>query len=313
MSDHLGTFLQQLQRLTGLEICLYDLTYFTQDVPELRVRREQRVHCSAYCELVKSSPAAWKQCSQTEHWRIKQAGTRQRGFIHTCHAGVTELVLPLRSGNRVIGALFLGQAFALPAAGLARILRRLGRQFALPVSRLTRMAAAQPRTTPAGLRRFEPVLRLVKLFIERTLELRNLREGFSAPEPSSSAPVTADNATVPLFFLADIQPDSPQIQRAVRWVAASYWKNPTQAGAAREAGLSPSQFSRRFRAETGQTFRAFLARARTEAAAYLLKRTGLNVSEVAARVGYENATSLQRAFKRRKGFSPRVFIRRQAL
>ncbi|MBI3877260.1 MAG: helix-turn-helix domain-containing protein [Verrucomicrobia bacterium] len=316
MPDSLDFFLAELKKLTGLEVCLYDLTYFTKDAPELRVSRERRTHCSPYCELVKSSKAAWQKCVQTEHWRAAQAARRKGAFLHTCHAGVTELILPIQAGNRLLGALYLGQAFTLSPGQIARVAGKLARQFGLPAARLTALAATQPQVTASRLRGFEPMLRLLKVFIEHTEELLSLREHVTACDPAAKAAkdvATADIASVPLFFLAQIRPPSAQIRRAVEWVSQSYWKNPKQSGAAREAGLSLSQFSRRFRVETGMTFRAFLTRTRIEAAAFLLKRTGLNVSEVAARVGYENTTSLQRAFKRGKGCPPRVYLRRQAL
>jgi len=312
----LQQFLDEVSRLTGLEICLYDLNYFTREAPELRVRQERRIHASPYCVLVKSNDQAWQKCIQTEHWRAQKSMGLKRALIHTCHAGVTELILPLRSGRKLIGSLYLGQTITVSPSELEKIIADLHRKYHFEPAREDFRSTAEllPHRSETELRKYEPLLGCVQAFIERTEELINLRASLAGGERNSETPegkITMER--VPVFFLNELKPPSAQIRQAVGLIAANYWKEFGQERVAREVGLSFSQFSRRFHGETGMSFRTCLMRSRIEAACYLLKRSHYNVSQIAALIGYENASSFQRTFRRVKGVTPHVYIRRQSL
>jgi AraC-like DNA-binding protein/ligand-binding sensor protein len=312
----LQSLLEELARITGLETCLYDLNYFTRDAPQLNVDVKQRIHASPLCMAVKSSPDAWKKCIETEHHRSALAARLDRPILHTCHAGLTDLILPIKSGGRQIGAFFFGQLLTQPKAQQQRTLRRLSQKYHLALSKLTTAAASHVCAPKSTLTRYSALLQCVREYIEQAEELLALRResGMQAngEEPiSPDAPVAIEK--IPIFFLRDLRPPSEQISAALRLMGEGYWKSVTQAQVARSVGLSLSQFSRRFRQETGMTFRHCLMRVRVDAASYLLKRSSLNVSQIASHVGYDNFSSLQRAFRKVKNMTPGNFIRRQAL
>jgi len=83
---------------------------------------------------------------------------------------------------------------------------------------------------------------------------------------------------------------------------------PDQARVARSLGLSARTLQRRLR-EEGTTFAAVLADLRHDLAQPLLLDGQLAVSEVAFLIGYEDAGSFHRAFRRRTGVSPRAYRR----
>lgn len=74
-------------------------------------------------------------------------------------------------------------------------------------------------------------------------------------------------------------------------------------------GLSPVQFTRRFRAAFRQTPSAYLIALRLRHAADLLLSTDLTLEEIAARCGYENGFYLSRLFKRHMRVSPSEYRR----
>lgn len=81
---------------------------------------------------------------------------------------------------------------------------------------------------------------------------------------------------------------------------------------ARTAGLGQSRFHALFRATTGQSPKqAQLTRLFDEAAERLVK-TALPVSEIAYGLGYQNASSFNRQFKRRFGLTPSEFRARRS-
>src|SRR6266508_3800257 len=78
---------------------------------------------------------------------------------------------------------------------------------------------------------------------------------------------------------------------------------------ARNAGVSPRTFARRFRAETGTTPLQWILAQRVLLARQLLEQTDLPVESVAHACGFSTATHLRRHFTRATGTTPTAYRR----
>ncbi len=99
----------------------------------------------------------------------------------------------------------------------------------------------------------------------------------------------------------------PQVEKAVALIrdqAARPW---TLQVLAREAGMSRTAFTVRFRAVTGESPMRHLAKVRLGQAAGYLATAGLSTDAIARRVGYASNASLSKAFKREFGVSPGAY------
>ncbi|MEL7975245.1 helix-turn-helix transcriptional regulator [Isoptericola sp. F-RaC21] len=76
---------------------------------------------------------------------------------------------------------------------------------------------------------------------------------------------------------------------------------------AERLGVSPSTLARRFKAETGATVAAYVARQRSERAARLLATTVRPVHDVALVVGYEDANYFVKVFRAAYGMTPTAY------
>jgi transcriptional regulator GlxA family with amidase domain len=76
---------------------------------------------------------------------------------------------------------------------------------------------------------------------------------------------------------------------------------------AKEVGISPRHFKRRFKQATGETPIRYLQRVRIEAARKKLEFGKAPVTDITWQVGYEDASSFRRLFKRHTGLSPRAY------
>lgn len=76
---------------------------------------------------------------------------------------------------------------------------------------------------------------------------------------------------------------------------------------AERLGVSASTLARRFKAETGMTVAAYVARQRAERAARLLATTAQPVHDIAQFVGYDDANYFVKVFRAAHGISPTAY------
>jgi transcriptional regulator GlxA family with amidase domain len=79
---------------------------------------------------------------------------------------------------------------------------------------------------------------------------------------------------------------------------------------ARQVGISPRHFKRRFKQAIGETPLGYLQRVRIEAAKIKLERSKAPVSDITCQIGYADSSSFCRLFKKTTGLSPRDYRER---
>ena len=81
------------------------------------------------------------------------------------------------------------------------------------------------------------------------------------------------------------------------------------AALARIAHVSPTHFTRTFRATFGETPHRYLQRRRVERAMFLLRESGHSVTEICFQVGFGSLGTFSRTFRAVVGVSPRAYRR----
>ncbi|MEU4216122.1 AraC family transcriptional regulator [Actinoplanes sp. NPDC026623] len=84
------------------------------------------------------------------------------------------------------------------------------------------------------------------------------------------------------------------------------------AALARIAHVSPAHFTRTFRATFGETPHRYLQRRRVERAMFLLRETGVSVTDICFQVGFGSPGTFSRTFHDIVGVSPRAYRRQSA-
>ena len=100
---------------------------------------------------------------------------------------------------------------------------------------------------------------------------------------------------------------SPPIVDVQRWLSDNLVDDLSVDSLAARAAMSPRNFARAFRRETGTTPAVYVEQVRVEAARRLLETTDRTVSAVAHDVGIRHAETLHRAFRRRVGTTPDLY------
>lgn len=97
------------------------------------------------------------------------------------------------------------------------------------------------------------------------------------------------------------------IERVQRWAVEHPGADLGTTALATRAGMSPRNFTRIFRQETGLTLAEFVERLRIDTARRLLEETSLPLATVARASGLGTAASARRAFLRRLGITMRQY------
>jgi len=111
--------------------------------------------------------------------------------------------------------------------------------------------------------------------------------------------------------LLELEPKSDRIQSALAYAKRNLDKPLTVRQLAEAAHLSPRQFSRAFRAETGQSPAKAVESLRVEAARLMMEQSRHSIDVIARQTGFAGSDRMRRAFLRALGQPPQV-IRRNA-
>jgi len=111
--------------------------------------------------------------------------------------------------------------------------------------------------------------------------------------------------------LLELEPKSDRIQSALAYARQNLHTPLSVDQLAEAAHLSPRQFSRAFRSETGQSPAKAVENLRVEAARLMMEQGRLSIDVVARETGFADRDRMRRAFLRAFGQPPQV-IRRSA-
>jgi len=111
-------------------------------------------------------------------------------------------------------------------------------------------------------------------------------------------------------FLPDLRHGDRVIRALQDWMEAGVGEDLSIRRLAERSNLSERTFLRRFRRATGFTPNAYVQELRIEKAKGLLERTREPVQQIAWKVGYQDLSAFNRAFRQIAGLTPGEFRRR---
>jgi transcriptional regulator GlxA family with amidase domain len=111
-------------------------------------------------------------------------------------------------------------------------------------------------------------------------------------------------------MIQNVKHGDATIEGAQQWIAMNYDKPDVVGGLVRQCGLPKRTFDRRFRTATGYSPLAYIQALRIEEAKQLLETTNIAVETIGREVGYEDAGSFRRLFRRLAGIGPAEYRRK---
>lgn len=249
------------------------LGFYTAGGRELRVG-EARSNCR-YCHLLQTRLGYRETCIRLDRQRQEEARNLQTGLLsYCCHGGMIDAVMPVRLSGRLIGFVMIGQ-FRTATSPPASVLRKA--KAARAVGRLLDAFGEAPRFSP---KQVGHLLGLFELLVQFITERRMIQ---------------LKDVLGPL--LARLR-EHPEEHLSLSTAAAM-------------VGRSPTTLSHLFRRTLGQSFRQVrIEMALDKADEYFRNDVGIRVSDVAARLGFDDPLYFSRLYRKYRGIPPSRRIRK---
>ncbi|MDM8005451.1 MAG: PocR ligand-binding domain-containing protein [Phycisphaerae bacterium] len=249
------------------------LGFYTAGGGELRVGKA-RSNCR-YCHMLQTRLGYRETCIRLDRQRREEAEGLQTNLLsYECHGGMIDAVMPVRLGGRVIGFVMIGQ-FRTGTSPPASVLHKAktGRM----VGRLLDAYAEAPRFSPEQVRHLLGLFEVLVQFIaeRRMIQLKDV-----------------------LGPLLSRLREHPEEHLSLSTAAAM-------------VGRSATTLSHLFRRTLGKSFRQVrIEMALDKADEYFRNDAGIRVSDVAARLGFDDPLYFSRLYRKYRGIPPGRRIRK---
>ena len=241
--------------------------------------------CNPLCRLIREYPEGCEACNQSTRNNVAISQTKRQSRCYRCHAGMIDVIVPLFSEDKYLGALTTGQVFDAPPTP------EMFQEF-LKTHRYLKQPEAELRRLYFGVQIYTP---------EQIAALINLLEIFG-----NYVVETEDK----LKFLESVN-EKRQIQAARSFIELHCNSQLSISYIASQVSLSESHFCHLFRQETGTTPIQYLNRTRISRAMELLRNTDKSITEIAMECGFSNLTHFNRMFRKFAAESPRNYRKKQ--
>ena len=271
--------IQAAEALTHAGVALYDVSLFMQKAGLCDLLPAALFHHrSPYCQCIRNLPGGRIQCINCDkNQLLPRIHAVSAPFLHRCHAGMTEMIIPLRVRDRLLAVAYLGQTRS-PRDALPPDMPHLPLPASHQLAHLYQnVPVADDQLLRHGARLLEMALRDCFRQIPDTL-----LQALYAENDSLSARVDA-------ILMAN-----PERSLRVRDIAD-------------DLHISPARLSQAYKKETGASIRSVMDGISLQLAQRFLKE-GQSIQTIAANFGFADESEFLAWFRRHSNQSPAAFM-----
>lgn len=229
-----------------------------------------------FCEFMRRSPKFLKACNKCDARHYAEAVKKKRALCYTCHAGLVDMIVPIRINAVHAGALIGGQLFVSPPTeeSFAEFYKKVS-SYGFDREKLKRLFFETKRMEA---RRLRCAVELAELFAEHVEELGSR-----------------------IFMERKVE---GLAERALEILRHEYRTQLTLDELAERLGVTPQYASSLLSKETGDTFSGHISALRVERVKLLLSSTSYSLGYIATESGFGSIRSFNRCFRELTGMSP---------
>ncbi len=222
-----------------------------------------------YCKCVQDTPEGKKACRASDLNLLRRCQEEKTLQIHTCHAGLTDVVVPILYDDTILGYILFGQIKTdTDFSMLQSYITSLG----LDAGEMQKLYQAIPLYTNE---KIQSISNIATMLVKHIL-LENL-----------------------------LRPDYDEsVQKAVSYIHEHLDQTLSIRALSRGAGVSKSVLYKKFHACFQCTVSQYIHLKRVERAAELLKAGAMSVEEIGRKLGFTSTSYFSKIFKKHMGMSP---------
>ena len=235
-----------------------------------------------FCEILYDSDHA-KACRHSDKLAFQKAHEIRRPNIYTCHAGLTDVIIPIIFNDEYLGAVITGQTLT---------------EESVPIN-----TANLAKSFNVSKKDLDTALKNVPVVKMGDLEFHS-HNLFAIINYT----INIEIQKIEDIESQDIQFIEDKVHKAEMIIKEEYMKTElSMSEIARRVGVSRCYFSTSFKDMTGITFREYLNQVRIEKAKVLLQSTFTNITTIAYDLGYNDSNYFSTIFKKYVGLTPSDF------
>lgn len=263
-TEKLPQLLRAVHELTGVKVAIYNLDY-----DEIMAYPS---HSIDFCEMLRRVPDALRACNESERERCQVCKACASSKTVRCHAGLTEIVIPIDNNGAVVGYIMLGQFVGEQdrETFLSQVQRRCA-GYSLSPEQIMGNAHKVPSCTDAQMQSIAKIVDVIASYI---------------------------------VFSGLLYPSQTSLKKTITdYIAKNLSEDLSVLGLCRKFAVSKSELYRLLRHTAPNGVAAYVRELRFRKACELLRYTRKPVWKIAAEVGYDNPDYFLRAFKKEVGIS----------
>lgn len=273
--------LNALARLSKTQICLYDNTGWmgmeASSIPDSRVALHR--HCCTYCAYIRTLPGGREMCINEDVIRGQAVAFHcEKPQIHTCYAGVTEVIVPVIWQKKLLGTVFCGQCrldSATDETGIFAHISHLTRHFDEWLAAYRTL----PKVEQTTLKDAGELIQAIFLHYIYEFAMCGAGEEMLLAEPSYA-------------------------KRARAYISEHFHEAISPKDIALALHVTPAHLARVFKAEMGISLSNCLSQARLAKALEYLSFERMSIHNIAINLGFSDQNYFSRWFKQLIGESP---------
>lgn len=287
-------YLQNLRSRYGVQICIKDFCGFipiNKDLDE--ALRPFLAHTNPYCMYMKSNQEHWHLCLSMIRGMYNKLEHTKTTYFGICHGGLGEYVVPIFSGDTLLGSINAGFFPVNATRAERRICRSCAQEPPLDANEARKLYKAcimTPTIDPADLL---PGLELLAEYLGQTY--RVLQQTHAKPNAATRYHTSSEDTI---------------LSHAIEYIQQNATNKITVSELAAFCLCSESYLSRIFKRRTGVNINIYINKVRIEQAKNNLILSDDSIADIASSVGFGDSNYFSRVFSQIIGISPTEFRRR---
>lgn len=227
---------------------------------------------SPFCQIMRSKPEFKSLCQKCDAFGGLEASKNGDPCIYRCHAGLTDISLPIIRNNQLLGFALFGQV-------------EMDEDLQSPFTRIHPIVTNWEKSSE--LRQARKKIKLVSTTqIKSAAALLKTIGDYHFDETDPRDRIKFNFHTTKKEMKSAINSKNDEIHKAIAYIENNLTTNLTLEDVANHVYLSQFYFSRLFKKEMGISFITYLNQQRIEQAKTLLAQSNLSIKSISQNIGY---------------------------